>query len=211
MSICKSCLCDTGKEIYTTFQHMKGASFCIHWTRACHWVCELLLSHLFPCSAIHFSLWHQGWMPSSLPSTAPVDCLRYIMCAMSEVVIFKFNIPTSPCDLCLSITLVGRAGWGGSNNAFLYLGWPSNVSLFSPVAPAIHEMKSHGVGLGRTALLRCEAAAVPSPTFEWYKGEKRWAHCDGIGCSDKDLFAHWIFFFFFFTKYWKHVFSLSFR
>ncbi|XP_029285170.1 neuronal growth regulator 1 isoform X1 [Cottoperca gobio] len=40
-------------------------------------------------------------------------------------------------------------------------------------APAIHEMKSHGVGLGRTALLRCEAAAMPSPTFEWYKGEKR--------------------------------------
>ncbi|KAM8874899.1 neuronal growth regulator 1 isoform 2-T2 [Spinachia spinachia] len=39
-------------------------------------------------------------------------------------------------------------------------------------APAIHEMKSHGVGLGRTALLRCEAAAVPPPTFEWYKGEK---------------------------------------
>ena len=34
-------------------------------------------------------------------------------------------------------------------------------------------MKSHGVGLGRTALLRCEAAAVPVPIFEWYKGEKR--------------------------------------
>ncbi|XP_059923499.1 neuronal growth regulator 1 [Gadus macrocephalus] len=40
-------------------------------------------------------------------------------------------------------------------------------------APSIHEMKSHGVGLGRTALLRCEAAAVPVPIFEWYKGEKR--------------------------------------
>uniref|UniRef100_A0A8C5C9F0 Neuronal growth regulator 1 n=1 Tax=Gadus morhua TaxID=8049 RepID=A0A8C5C9F0_GADMO len=34
-------------------------------------------------------------------------------------------------------------------------------------APSIHEMKSHGVGLGRTALLRCEAAAVPVPIFEW--------------------------------------------
>ena len=42
-----------------------------------------------------------------------------------------------------------------------------------PVAPTIHETKSHAVGLGRTALLRCEAAAVPIPTFEWYKGEKR--------------------------------------
>lgn len=45
--------------------------------------------------------------------------------------------------------------------------------LFSSVAPSIHDIKSHGVGLGRTALLRCEAAAMPSPTFEWYKGEKR--------------------------------------
>uniref|UniRef100_A0A3Q1FIQ4 Neuronal growth regulator 1 n=1 Tax=Acanthochromis polyacanthus TaxID=80966 RepID=A0A3Q1FIQ4_9TELE len=39
-------------------------------------------------------------------------------------------------------------------------------------APSIHETKSHGVGLGRTALLRCEAAAVPWPTFEWYKDLK---------------------------------------
>ncbi|KAK9973411.1 hypothetical protein ABG768_024146 [Culter alburnus] len=39
--------------------------------------------------------------------------------------------------------------------------------------PAIHEMKSHGVRPGQIALLRCEAAAVPSPVFEWYKGEKR--------------------------------------
>ncbi|KAM4575292.1 neuronal growth regulator 1 isoform 1-T1 [Fundulus diaphanus] len=46
--------------------------------------------------------------------------------------------------------------------------------------PSIHEMKSHGVGLGRTALLRCEAAAVPSPTFEWYKGEKRIIRGHGI-------------------------------
>ncbi|XP_055068477.1 neuronal growth regulator 1 isoform X3 [Misgurnus anguillicaudatus] len=39
--------------------------------------------------------------------------------------------------------------------------------------PAIHEMKTHGVRPGQMALLRCEAAAVPSPAFEWYKGEKR--------------------------------------
>ncbi|XP_058634316.1 neuronal growth regulator 1 isoform X5 [Onychostoma macrolepis] len=39
--------------------------------------------------------------------------------------------------------------------------------------PAIHEMRSHGVRPGQIALLRCEAAAVPSPVFEWYKGEKR--------------------------------------
>ncbi|CDQ72495.1 unnamed protein product [Oncorhynchus mykiss] len=41
-------------------------------------------------------------------------------------------------------------------------------------------MKSHGVGLGRTALLRCEAAAVPTPSFEWYKGEKRINKGQGI-------------------------------
>ncbi|KAL2090105.1 hypothetical protein ACEWY4_014793 [Coilia grayii] len=46
--------------------------------------------------------------------------------------------------------------------------------------PTIHEMKSHGVGLGRTALLRCEAAAVPTPDFEWYKGEKRLYRGQGI-------------------------------
>ncbi|XP_076870870.1 neuronal growth regulator 1 isoform X2 [Brachyhypopomus gauderio] len=39
--------------------------------------------------------------------------------------------------------------------------------------PSIHEMKSHGVRPGFMALLRCEAAAVPAPVFEWYKGEKR--------------------------------------
>ncbi|GAA6092733.1 neuronal growth regulator 1, partial [Tachysurus ichikawai] len=39
--------------------------------------------------------------------------------------------------------------------------------------PSIHEAKSHRVRLGSTALLRCEAAAVPPPVFEWYKGEKR--------------------------------------
>ncbi|XP_047669347.1 neuronal growth regulator 1 isoform X1 [Tachysurus fulvidraco] len=39
--------------------------------------------------------------------------------------------------------------------------------------PSIHEAKSNGVRIGHTALLRCEAAAVPTPVFEWYKGEKR--------------------------------------
>lgn len=45
--------------------------------------------------------------------------------------------------------------------------------FLSVVPPAIHEMRSHGVRPGQIALLRCEAAAVPSPVFEWYKGEKR--------------------------------------
>ncbi|CAG01186.1 unnamed protein product, partial [Tetraodon nigroviridis] len=47
-------------------------------------------------------------------------------------------------------------------------------------APTIHEIKSHGIGLGRNALLRCEAAAVPAPTYEWYKSEKRISNGQGI-------------------------------
>ncbi|XP_066519978.1 neuronal growth regulator 1 isoform X2 [Hoplias malabaricus] len=39
--------------------------------------------------------------------------------------------------------------------------------------PSIQDIKSHSIRLGFQALLRCEAAAVPSPVFEWYKGEKR--------------------------------------
>ncbi|KAI5109514.1 neuronal growth regulator 1 isoform X1, partial [Silurus meridionalis] len=39
--------------------------------------------------------------------------------------------------------------------------------------PFIHETKSNGFPNGYSALLRCEAAAVPAPVFEWYKGEKR--------------------------------------
>ncbi|CAM9202590.1 unnamed protein product [Lampetra planeri] len=56
----------------------------------------------------------------------------------------------------------------------------SVYGVWREVAPSIHEIKSNGVGLGRTALIRCEAAAVPSPTFEWYKGEKRIIKGQGI-------------------------------
>ncbi|KAJ8376435.1 hypothetical protein SKAU_G00070150 [Synaphobranchus kaupii] len=47
-------------------------------------------------------------------------------------------------------------------------------------APEIREIKSAGVGRGRTALLRCEAAAVPTPVFEWYKGDKKLTKGQGI-------------------------------
>ncbi|KAG7456541.1 hypothetical protein MATL_G00236920 [Megalops atlanticus] len=39
--------------------------------------------------------------------------------------------------------------------------------------PTIHEVKATGVGVARSALLRCEAAAVPPPAFEWYRGSRR--------------------------------------
>ena len=167
---------------------MKGASFCIHRTCLCHWVFELPLSHLSPCSAIHFifrTLGIDGLSPPQLRLCRLwVLSLHYVMCAltrMSEVVIFKFNNPPSSA-LCVLLSFKRSplaCPYTGDNSVFLLPGMrnppTSLISLFPPVAPSIHEMKSHGVGLGRTALLRCEAAAVPSPTFEWYKGEKRWA------------------------------------
>ncbi|XP_066548335.1 neuronal growth regulator 1 [Amia ocellicauda] len=50
--------------------------------------------------------------------------------------------------------------------------------------PTILEMKFSGVGLGRTGLLRCEAAAVPNPVFEWYKGDKRVTKGQGINIQN---------------------------
>ncbi|XP_055497864.1 neuronal growth regulator 1 [Leucoraja erinacea] len=41
--------------------------------------------------------------------------------------------------------------------------------------PAIKEIKSPGMVLGKVGLLRCEAFAVPAAAFEWYKGDKRLA------------------------------------
>ncbi|XP_062412087.1 neuronal growth regulator 1 isoform X1 [Sardina pilchardus] len=46
--------------------------------------------------------------------------------------------------------------------------------------PNIHEMKGNSGGLRRPALLRCEAAAVPTADFEWYKGDKRLYRGQGI-------------------------------
>ena len=195
------CLHDTSIEIYTTFQHMKGASFCIHRTCLCHWVFELPLSHLSPCSAIHFIFLSLGMDALSPPQRRLcrlwVLSLHYVMCAMtrmSEVVIYKFNNPPStvlhvlsslrwfPLVLELVITQMSLKTVVCNMPTFL-------ISLFSTVAPSIHEMKSHGVVPGRTALLRCEAAAVPSPTFEWFKGEKRWAQFDCLSCLSWSILA----------------------
>ncbi|NXJ79430.1 NEGR1 regulator, partial [Trogon melanurus] len=40
-------------------------------------------------------------------------------------------------------------------------------------APTIQELKSSGVVLGGSGLLRCEGAGVPAPVFEWYRGERK--------------------------------------
>ncbi|XP_078075508.1 neuronal growth regulator 1 [Mustelus asterias] len=41
--------------------------------------------------------------------------------------------------------------------------------------PAVMEIKSPGMVLGKGGLLRCEALAVPAAVFEWYKGDKKLA------------------------------------
>ncbi|XP_063795159.1 neuronal growth regulator 1 isoform X2 [Pseudophryne corroboree] len=47
------------------------------------------------------------------------------------------------------------------------------VNVIVNFAPTILEITPSGVSLGKTGLIRCETAAVPSPSFEWYKGEKK--------------------------------------
>lgn len=40
--------------------------------------------------------------------------------------------------------------------------------------PMITDMKNMPAHLGKTAILRCEAMAVPPAAFEWYRDEHRW-------------------------------------
>ncbi|CAI5776943.1 neuronal growth regulator 1 isoform X2 [Podarcis lilfordi] len=40
-------------------------------------------------------------------------------------------------------------------------------------APTIQEIKSSGVTLGGSGFIRCESAGVPSPAFEWFRGERK--------------------------------------
>ncbi|KAM9325914.1 neuronal growth regulator 1 [Gastrophryne carolinensis] len=47
------------------------------------------------------------------------------------------------------------------------------VNVVVNFAPTILEITPSGVSLGKNGIIRCETAAVPSPTFEWYKGEKK--------------------------------------
>ncbi|XP_038601671.1 neuronal growth regulator 1 [Tachyglossus aculeatus] len=47
------------------------------------------------------------------------------------------------------------------------------VQITVNFAPTIQEIKPTGVIPGRSGIIRCEGAGVPSPVFEWYKGEKK--------------------------------------
>lgn len=80
---------------------MKGPSFRIHRTCLHHWVFELPLSHLSPCSAIHFiflTLWVDALSsPQLCLRRLSVFSLHYVMCyRVLEVVIFKFSNSHSP-------------------------------------------------------------------------------------------------------------------
>lgn len=45
---------------------------------------------------------------------------------------------------------------------------------FSPADPPyISDAKSTGVPVGQKGILLCEASAVPSADFQWYKDDKR--------------------------------------
>ncbi|KAM4790440.1 limbic system-associated membrane protein isoform 2-T2 [Cyanocitta cristata] len=46
--------------------------------------------------------------------------------------------------------------------------------------PTITESKSNEAATGRQALLRCEASAVPTPDFEWYRDDTRINSANGL-------------------------------
>lgn len=47
------------------------------------------------------------------------------------------------------------------------------MCFLSADPPTITESKSNEAATGRQALLRCEASAVPTPDFEWYRDDTR--------------------------------------
>lgn len=58
---------------------------------------------------------------------------------------------------------------------------PHCFTSFSPSAclpdpPMITDMKNMPAHLGKTAIMRCEAMAVPPASFEWFRDDHRWVH-----------------------------------
>lgn len=53
------------------------------------------------------------------------------------------------------------------------------MDLVSPLCcsadpPTIKKTQSSETPVGRMGMLQCDATAVPTPEFEWYRDEKRW-------------------------------------
>lgn len=67
----------------------------------------------------------------------------------------------------------------GEGRCILIAEFPPSVSLFFgpwfslPDPPMITDMKNMPAHLGKTAILRCEAMAVPPASFEWYRDDHR--------------------------------------
>lgn len=56
---------------------------------------------------------------------------------------------------------------------------PFRLLVFLPDPPMITDMKNMPAHLGKTAILRCEAMAVPPAAFEWYRDDHRWDAATG--------------------------------
>lgn len=65
----------------------------------------------------------------------------------------------------------GRMGWGQRPLCPTWLGEFAD-SRPSPDPPTITDVTSARTALGRAALLRCEAMAVPPADFQWYKDDR---------------------------------------
>uniref|UniRef100_A0A8C9L2R9 Neurotrimin n=1 Tax=Pavo cristatus TaxID=9049 RepID=A0A8C9L2R9_PAVCR len=61
--------------------------------------------------------------------------------------------------------------------------------------PYISDAKSTGVPVGQKGILMCEASAVPSADFQWYKDDKRLAEGQkGLKVENKAFFSRLTFF-----------------
>ena len=65
----------------------------------------------------------------------------------------------------------GGGGWGRNPRGPAWLGEFAH-SHPSPDPPTITDVTSARTALGRAALLRCEAMAVPPADFQWYKDDR---------------------------------------
>uniref|UniRef100_A0ACB8EYU2 Uncharacterized protein n=1 Tax=Sphaerodactylus townsendi TaxID=933632 RepID=A0ACB8EYU2_9SAUR len=69
------------------------------------------------------------------------------------------------------------------------------VNVTVNYAPYISGAKSHGVPVGQKGTLQCDASAVPSAQFQWYKDDKRLIEGQkGLKVENKAFFSRLTFF-----------------
>ncbi|NXI57532.1 CEPU1 protein, partial [Chloroceryle aenea] len=75
------------------------------------------------------------------------------------------------------------------------LGIDPQFPIFPTDPPYISDAKSTGVPVGQKGILLCEASAVPSANFQWYKDDKRLAEGQkGLKVENKAFFSRLTFF-----------------